>query len=97
MNKKGKGKRRIISAINNIFIKKDNERKSKEKNETKNETVKVMLRIISTNDNIFLKKDSERSGKEHKKKRVEVTRDQTKSIFNFLWQNTLEGIKQTTL
>lgn len=65
--------------------------------ELMNKKGKGKRRIISAIANIFLKKDSERSGKELKEERVEVTRDQTKSIFNFLWQNTLEGIKQTTL
>lgn len=65
--------------------------------ELMNKKGKGKRKIISAIANIFLKKDSERSGKELKEERVEVTRDQTKSIFNFLWQNTLEGIKQTTL
>ena len=62
-----------------------------------NKKDKSKRKIISAIANIFLKKDSDKNGKELKEERFEVTRDQTKSIFNFLWQNTLEGLKQATI
>lgn len=62
-----------------------------------NKKDKGKRRIISAIANIFLKKDSDKNGEMLKEESVEVMRDQTKSIFNFLWQNTLQGLKQATI
>lgn len=54
-------------------------------------------KLISALANIFVKRDSESEERKLQEEKVEVERDKTKSIFNFLWKNTLEGLKATTL
>lgn len=53
------------------------------------------LKVISAIANIFVRKNSETTEGKLQEARVKVERDQTKSIFNFLWKNTLEGLKKS--
>lgn len=65
------------------LLKKDNKEKNK---------------LLSAIANIFVKKDSKTKDDEYMNEAsVEIERDTTKSIFNFLWKNTLEGLKETTI
>lgn len=58
---------------------------------------KEKKKLLSAITNAFVKKESQTKERKLVEKKVEVTRDQTKSIFNFLWKNTLEGLKEATL
>lgn len=53
------------------------------------------LKVISAIANIFVKRNSESTEGKLQEVKVKVERDQTKSIFNFLWKNTLEGLKKS--
>lgn len=54
-------------------------------------------KLISAIANIFVRRDSDTEVRKLQEEKVQVERDKTKSIFNFLWKNTLEGLKATTL
>lgn len=58
---------------------------------------KKQKKLISALANIFVRKNSESKNTIVQEEKVEVERDQTKSIFNFLWKNTLAGLKKTIL
>lgn len=60
-----------------------------------NKRGKDKLKVISAIANIFVRKDSESTEGKLQEVKVKVERDQTKSIFNFLWKNTLEGLKKS--
>lgn len=53
------------------------------------------LKVISAIANIFVRKNTKTDDSKLQEAKVKVERDQTKSIFNFLWKNTLEGLKET--
>lgn len=53
------------------------------------------LKVISAIANLFVKRNSESTEGKLQEVKVKVERDQTKSIFNFLWKNTLEGLKKS--
>lgn len=57
---------------------------------------KKRRKLISAIANIFVRRDSKAEEEKLHEEKVEVERDKTKSIFNFLWKNTLEGLKATT-
>ncbi|MDW5289738.1 hypothetical protein [Formosa sp. PL04] len=50
-------------------------------------------KFLSSVANIFISNDSKKEDNDFKKEKGEVTRDKTKSIFNFLWLNFKEGLK----
>ena len=54
-------------------------------------------KIVSAIANIFVKRNSKSGESKVQEAKVEVERDQTKSIFNFLWQNTFESLKETII
>lgn len=62
-----------------------------------NKRKKDKLKVISAIANIFVRRNSDSKESKLKEGKVKVERDQTKSIFNFLWKNTLEGLKKTTV
>ena len=49
--------------------------------------------ILSAIANIFISKDSNKSDQQFRKGSGEVTRDKTKSFFNYLWLNVSKGLK----
>ncbi|WP_141675447.1 hypothetical protein [Formosa haliotis] len=69
--------------------------------DVKYENVKVQIlnkkhhknKFLSTVANIFIRKDSDKADDGFIVKRGHVTRDKTKSVFNFLWLNFKEGLK----
>lgn len=58
---------------------------------------KEKRKLISAIANIFVRKESNKENKTMREARVSVERDTTKSVFNFLWKNTLEGLKETMI
>ncbi|RFN59694.1 AsmA family protein [Marixanthomonas ophiurae] len=51
--------------------------------------------FLSAIANIFISKDSEKSNQDFRKGSGEVTRDTTKSFFNYLWLNAQKGLKSS--
>lgn len=51
--------------------------------------------FLSAIANIFISKDSDKSEQEFRKGSGEVTRDKTKSFFNYLWLNAQKGLKSS--
>lgn len=57
-----------------------------------NKDGKEKNKILSAVANLLFSKDSEKNGDNFREGRGHVTRDQTKSVFNFLWLNVKEGL-----
>ena len=51
--------------------------------------------FLSAIANIFISKDSDKSEQQFRKGSGEVTRDKTKSFFNYLWLNAEKGLKSS--
>lgn len=57
-----------------------------------NKDGKKKNKVVSAIANLFLKKNSEKDGENFREGRGRVTRDNTKSFFNYLWINIKEGL-----
>jgi hypothetical protein len=57
-----------------------------------NKDGKKEKKFLSTIANLFLKKNSEKDGENFREGSGHITRDDTKSFFNYLWLNVKEGL-----